>query len=84
MVVASKTSGFDSSSILFTNDAKGEASAGFGVYHSGDPELSAIFVTFIQIRARHPGSYLIVTDNMSFCKGSADSKGCSKDSLVGI
>jgi hypothetical protein len=56
---------------------------GFGVYHSGGPEssirlrepsgvftseMSAIFVTLIQIRARLPGRYLIVTESMSSLK----------------
>jgi ribonuclease HI len=82
-LVASETSGFDSSSIFFTDGSKGGASAGFGVYHSGGPEssfclrepsgvftseMSAIFVALIQIRASRPGRYHIVTDSMSYLK----------------
>jgi hypothetical protein len=63
-LVASETSGFDSSSTFFTS-----------VYHSGGPEvsfrlrepsgvftseISAIFVALIQKRARHPARYLIL------------------------
>jgi hypothetical protein len=80
-LVASETSGFDSSSIFFTVGSKGGVGASFGVYHSGDPEssfclrepsgvftseISAIFVALIQIRARRPGRYLIVTDSTSY------------------
>jgi hypothetical protein len=65
----------------------------FCVYHSGGPEssfgfreprgvftpeMSGIFV------AHRPGGYLILTDSMSSIKGPADSKSCSRDSLVGI
>jgi hypothetical protein len=54
--------------------------ADFGVYHAGGSKssfclrepsgvltsvMSVIFVALIQIRARHPGRYLIVTDSMS-------------------
>jgi ribonuclease HI len=82
-LVASETSGFDSSSIFFTDGSKGGAGAGFGVYHSGGPEssfrlrglsgvftseMSAIFVALIQIRAHRPVRYLFVTDSMSSLK----------------
>jgi hypothetical protein len=75
-LVASETSEFDSSSIFFTDGSKGGAGIGFDVYHSGGPEsgfrlrepsgvftsdMSAIFVDLIQIRARRPGRYFIVT-----------------------
>jgi hypothetical protein len=74
------TSGFDSKSIFFTDGSKGSAGAGFGVFHSDGPEssfrlrepsgvftseVSSIFVALIQIRARHLGRYLIVTESMS-------------------
>jgi hypothetical protein len=39
-LVASETSGFDSSSIFFTDGSKGGVGTGFGVYHSGGPESS--------------------------------------------
>jgi hypothetical protein len=39
-LVVSETSGFDSSSIFFTDGSKSEAGAGFGVYHSGGPKSS--------------------------------------------
>jgi ribonuclease HI len=77
------TSGFDSSSIFFTDGSKGGAGTGFGVYHFGGPEssfrlrksrevftseMSTIFVALIQIRTRRPCRYLIVTDSMSSLK----------------
>jgi hypothetical protein len=39
-LVASGTSGFDSSSIFFTDGSKGWAGTSFGVYHSGGLESS--------------------------------------------
>jgi hypothetical protein len=39
-LVALETSGFDSSSIFFTDGSKGGAIAGFGVYHYGGSESS--------------------------------------------
>jgi hypothetical protein len=39
-LVASATSGLDSSSIFFIDGSKGEAGTGFGVYYSGDAEFS--------------------------------------------
>jgi hypothetical protein len=39
-LVASATSGCDSLSILFTDDSKGGAGTGFGVFHSDGPESS--------------------------------------------
>jgi hypothetical protein len=68
---------------IFHRWFKGRAGAGFGVYHSGgfessfrlwEPsgvftsEMSAIFVALIQIKARHPANYLIVTNSMSSLK----------------
>jgi hypothetical protein len=91
-LVASATSGFDSSSIFFTDERAGRvlvlvytilvvSSPAFvledQVFTS---EMSAIFMALIQIRARHPGRNLI----HELFKGPADSKSCSKDSLVGI
>jgi ribonuclease HI len=82
-LVASATSGLDSSSIYFTDGSKGGAGTGFGVYYSNgsessfclrepsgvfNSEMSAIFVALIQIRARRPGRYLIVTDSMGYLK----------------
>jgi hypothetical protein len=86
---ASATSGFDSSSIFFTDGSKGGASAGFGEYHYGGPEssfrlrepsvvftsaMSAIFVVLIQIRARRPGRQLTVTGSMRPCRFYMKSK----------
>jgi ribonuclease HI len=82
-LMASETSGFDASSIFFTDGSKSRAGTGFGVYYSGgfeycfrlrEPsgvftsEMSAIFVALIQIGARRPGRYLVVTDSMSSLK----------------
>jgi hypothetical protein len=80
-LVASETSGLDSSLIFFTDGSKGGVGASFGVYHSGVPEssfrlrkpsgvftseISVIFMALIQIRARRPDRYLIVTDSTSY------------------
>jgi hypothetical protein len=80
---ATVTSGICSSSLFFTDGSKGETGTGFGVNHSGGPEssfhlrepggvftseMSNIFVAVIQIRARRPGKYLILTDRMSSLK----------------
>jgi hypothetical protein len=69
-LMASAKSGFDSSSIFFTDVLKSGAGTGFVGYHSGGPESSfrlrepsgvftlkmlTIFVALIQIRARCPG-----------------------------
>jgi hypothetical protein len=69
-LVASETSGFDASSIFFTDGSRDVAGTGFGVYHSGGSEssfclrepsgvftseMSTIFVALIQIRAHRPG-----------------------------
>jgi hypothetical protein len=82
-LVASAKSEFGSSSIFFTDGSKGGAATDFGVYLSGSlessfrqrepsgvftSEISAIFVALIQIRARRPGRYLIMTDSMSSLK----------------
>jgi hypothetical protein len=81
-LVASATSGFNSSSIFFTDGSKGGAGTSFDVYHSGGPESSfrlrepsvvftsemlAISVALIQIRVRRLGRYLILTDSISSC-----------------
>jgi hypothetical protein len=39
-LVASETSGFDSSSIFFIDGSKGGTDTGFGVYHFDGPESS--------------------------------------------
>jgi hypothetical protein len=68
--------GLKSSSIFFTDGSKGKAGTGFGVHHPSGSEssfclrepsgvfTSGIFVSLIQIGARHHGRYLIVTDIM--------------------
>jgi hypothetical protein len=76
----SVTSGFDFSSIFFTDGSKGRAGTGFRVYHTEGPEssfrirepsgvftleMSEIFVALIQIRACRPDRYFILTDSMS-------------------
>jgi hypothetical protein len=53
-LVASATSGFDSSSTFFTDGSKGETCAVF------TSEMVAIFVALIRIRARRTGRYLIL------------------------
>jgi hypothetical protein len=80
-LVASETSRFDTSSILFTDGSKGGVGNGFGVYHSGGLKSSfclrqpsgvfiseklTILVALIQIKAVRPSKYLIVTDSMGF------------------
>jgi hypothetical protein len=74
---ASTTSGFDSSSIFFTDGwvpvlvytilvaQSPPFVLGNQVYTS---EMSAVFVALIQIKARRPGRNLIMTDSMSSLK----------------
>jgi hypothetical protein len=67
----------------FTDGLKVGAGTGFGVYHSGSfkssfslrepsgvytSEMSAILLTLMQITARLPGRYLILTNSMSSLK----------------
>jgi hypothetical protein len=79
-LVASVSSKFESSVVLFTDGSKGEPGIGFRVYQlNGDEislrlrqpsgvftsELSAIFMASVQIGDHHSGEFIILSDSMS-------------------